>query len=208
MPLHHSAAFHTLPARRRRHGRGVTFLEIMVVVVILGVLMAVSAPTLRGVHERNKLRAASRELAALVRFARQQAVLRGHSTEVRVNAELGKYRLFLDPPEKGRRIRSSRKIERSPMEKTRYLDAKQGKILFLSIDSPTEPAPRSGAARIEFFRNGSASPTRIVIEDEKKRLMTVEIAASTGGVRVSSGEPEERDITAPASETDSLGPSL
>ena len=60
-----------------------TLIEVMIVMVIIGIFTAITFPTLRGVHQRGKLGAGAREFALLARFARQQAILRGKTTELR-----------------------------------------------------------------------------------------------------------------------------
>ena len=190
-----------LPRVPRGSARGVTFLEIMVVLVVLGVLAAVTAPNFTGSHERNKLKAATRELALLAKYARQQAVLRNTRTEIYVDVQEHKYWLDLTPPDMPRRIRSSRRDRRGNMEADHFLDKRQGRIQFLSATSAADEELEPDVSRIQFHRNGSASAATVVIVDQKERQMTVEITGSTGGVRAYKGEPKERDVEPPKIES-------
>jgi len=67
------------PARRR----GFTLLEVMVVVVIIGIMLGVSALSLRGDSHAKLLEREATRLAALLDMASQEAVMRGEQLAVR-----------------------------------------------------------------------------------------------------------------------------
>ena len=56
---------------------GFTLTEIMVVIAIIGVIMAVSAPRIASVRDRTNLRAARDEIASALATARSAAVQKG-----------------------------------------------------------------------------------------------------------------------------------
>jgi len=175
------------PARR-----AVTFLEILVVLLILGMLMALSIPMMKGTYGRNKLTAAAREIASLARFARQQAVLRGSDTQLVLDEEKNEFYLRLNPEKKGRRggSRSSVRDTKESMEERHTLDAERGHIKFVGIETAYEAGRREKERIVEFRRNGSATPATVVVADEMDRVYTIYIAGATGGVRVEAAAPE------------------
>lgn len=190
------------PALGRR--RAVTFMEILVVLVIMSVLMAMMAPTMKGLHNRNRLSAASREITNVLRYARQQAVLRNHATDVLFKLEENTYELVLNPPDTlKRRSYSSRKPKKEDMERKRELDPDKRGITFHSIETGQEKIDRKEGHKIRFLRNGSASASTIVIQFKEKnkekepRLITIQVANSTGAVRVYRGGPQEIEIEIP-----------
>lgn len=68
-----------------RHPRGFTLFEILVILALIGIMLGVIAPRLsqrRGVSARTE----STRLAALLRAARNQAILSGHPFMVRPSA--------------------------------------------------------------------------------------------------------------------------
>jgi prepilin-type N-terminal cleavage/methylation domain-containing protein len=177
----------------RRSRRGVSFLEILVVLLILSMLMAISIPVMKGTFGRNKLAAAAREIAVLARFARQQAVLRGHDTHLVLEEEENRYYLRLTPEKKNRRgSRSSVRAPKENMEETHDLDASRGRIQFVGIATAYETGRREKEKIVEFHRNGSATPATIVVADEMDRVYTIYVTGATGGVRVEVGAPEEK----------------
>jgi type II secretion system protein H len=178
---------------KRRARQGVTFLEILVVLLILGLLMALSVPIMKGTYGRNKLTAAAREMAALARYARQQAVLRGSDTQLVLDEEKNRFYLRLNPEKKGRRgSRSSVRDTKESMEETHDLDAERGRIKFVGIATAYENGRREKEQIVEFRRNGSATPATVVLADEMDRAYTIRISGATGGVRVEAGPPEEK----------------
>jgi prepilin-type N-terminal cleavage/methylation domain-containing protein len=168
--------------------RGVTFLELMIVLAILSVFLVFTFPMMKGTHRRNQLNAATRQFALLAKYARQEAILRGKTTELRVEIQKNSYRLVLDPEKES--ARNSGREDLREIEKTRELDAQRKRIRFSQIESATDPFGHEQIARIKFFSNGSASASTLVIEDLDKRQMTVEIAGASGAVRAYSGPPE------------------
>jgi type IV fimbrial biogenesis protein FimT len=59
-----------------RHAKGFTLMELMIVLVIAGVLLAIAAPGFRTLLERNRLQAASSNLFASLMLARSEALKR------------------------------------------------------------------------------------------------------------------------------------
>lgn len=181
----------------RNSRRAMSFIEIMIVVVILGVLVGVAAPTMKGLHRRNRLAAVVREFAALARYARNQSILIGHTTEIRINEDMNKYRLYLNPPGLDRGVRSSRKQDQTEMEYSRHLDEKRGRITFKSVVSAgnDDERRRSVVSIIRFFRNGSATPATLVIANSEERSVTIQIAGATGAVRINPKPTEKKTET-------------
>ena len=72
-------AVHTrMNARTLR--RGLTLVELLLVIVVMGVVMMITAPKLRGISTNTSLRGASQELTMRLALARQTAIRRGAAT--------------------------------------------------------------------------------------------------------------------------------
>lgn len=61
----------------RRHESGFTIIELAIVVLIFGMLLAFSIPALRGFRERNLLVTTKENIAGQLRLARQTAIATG-----------------------------------------------------------------------------------------------------------------------------------
>ena len=57
--------------------RGLTLVELLLVIVIMGVVMMITAPKLRGIGTSTSLRSASQELTTRLAMTRQVAIRRG-----------------------------------------------------------------------------------------------------------------------------------
>jgi Tfp pilus assembly protein FimT len=177
--------------------RGVTFMEIMIVLLILAVFSVVAIPNMKGFHRQGKLAAAAREFALLARYARQQAVLRNHTTEILIDPEKGVYRFVAEPDEE-KSYRSSRN-EHSEMEQTRSLGGTQkAPIFFKLVQSATDLSDRGGSVRLLFYKNGSASAATVAVANSSGEATTIAIAGSTGAIRTYAGLPREEAVETPA----------
>ncbi|GAB4316872.1 MAG: hypothetical protein Kow0059_09640 [Candidatus Sumerlaeia bacterium] len=172
-----------------------TFLEIMVVITILGIVIAISTPSLRNTYYKMQLHAAARQLGSLCRYARAAAVMREGEVRVLFDVENARYRLKLPPEdqdEEDRSVGRYRRMElerRSTVEQARFLppDVEFQDIL---TDAPDEENPGRWTTGLIFYPNGSATPCFMVLRNRRGRMLTIEVQHSTGAVRIFRGEPE------------------
>lgn len=83
------AAVESAPLRRRpapRWCRGFTLIETMIVVVVVGILAAVAAPTMTDMFRTMRLSAATSALQVSLNLARSEAIKRGSDARVTVAA--------------------------------------------------------------------------------------------------------------------------
>ncbi len=150
------------------HGKGVTLLELMVTLAIVGAVMVLSVPLVTGGTDTARLRATARELGTVLRHARAQAI--AHQRETRVRFDLDR-RLYT-VSETGRTY---------PLHEA--LD-----IRLLSADF-------SGLGRrvgeLRFWPDGSASGGEVVLAAGGGHAYAVVVQWLTG--RVSIQERHERD---------------
>src|SRR3970040_653003 len=74
---------------RSQTSRGITLLEMLVVVALASVLLAVVFPSVGAGLRTLELRSAAQRLAASARYARDQAVHRQRFYELEIDAEAG-----------------------------------------------------------------------------------------------------------------------
>jgi len=70
------------PNRRRAHARGVTLLELMAVVTIIGIFVALGFPAMGGVLQDRQTARAAEEISNLFRIARSRAAATGAAHRV------------------------------------------------------------------------------------------------------------------------------
>lgn len=167
----------------------------MIVIVIIGAMMAVSMPKLKGTFQRGKLEAAARELTAVLRYARHTAVLRGDGCEVRIDPKKGTFQLALIRLKKdGTPIATEKATKKTgayrlPTEVAR-LHTLPGNIYFMLLHTSAPRYTGSGALRILFYPDGSATATTIGLQDEQDRALHIKIYRSTGMTMVDKGKAE------------------
>ncbi len=178
--------------------RGFTFIEIMMVMVIVMLLLAISLPRLQGSWQKARLKRAGRDIAGMLRYARNAAVLRELPCEVRFDPEESLYQFvmldeFQQPIEQKRRRRRRRpedKIDFSvggDVAGVRRLDDVYISAIYTAAPL-TEDTERP---RIIYYADGSATPATIVLQDSKDRAINVEVYRTTGMARVELGVPEK-----------------
>ncbi len=134
---------------RRRQAAGFTIIEMMVVLTILGLAMT-AAPALVSSINGSRLRAASDDLIAGLREARNQAVRTGSSVEVVFDLRQRRYATSYQPGG----------IELPPIVDRVEL-------------SPAGLVDPNGVARFRFQADGSTAPVRIALWNSGGSTMVV-----------------------------------
>ena len=151
----------------RGHGRthaplpaaGFTLLELMVVLVLLGVILAVTAPATGRFLDRLEGRKRERQIMAAVRYARLQAITSGQP-------------VILQPEDDGRILAFA-----GGLEERREIDLAEGQRLVF------EPAS------IVFYPEGMATPATITLTDDfRSRVIVVDLLTGLPAFRVQEEE--------------------
>jgi Tfp pilus assembly protein FimT len=172
--------------------RGMSFIELMTVIVIIMVCLAFAAPQLGNFYRRNHLSASAREIVTLANYARQSAVLTNRSTEIRIYISRNEYRLDLNPDDNKKSYISRRSDEpKTEIEQMRGVGANNHPIYFKTVTCAMTSGRDDNTATIRFYKNGSATPATIVLADKEEHCMTIEIAGATGGARAYMGLPDQ-----------------
>lgn len=178
--------------KNKTHKKGITFIELMIVLVILSTMVVLSAPKMKGFHQNNELNSAARSIASLCRFARAQAVLTETKVEIRFDVEEDKYWLVLTPEDSLDNQVSSwqNKNElKNPLEEVKELPKF---VIFEEIASDAEDFKvKNNIVRVIYYPNGSATNAYIVLKNSRDKMLTIEIPRATGYPEVYKGLPTD-----------------
>ena len=174
--------------RRLSHSRGMTLLEIMVVMTIITIMVGVSFPMMRNVNEKNKLRSTAREIVALMKYARAESVMGERRTEIYLDLDKRQYWLDL-------RIPDEKTGEYNPRAKKTQLELKRDlneNIWFDEVSTYETSVVKGKLIAIDFYPDGSATPVLLTLTNRKGAKRTVELMKSTGLTEVTAGTIEEK----------------
>lgn len=144
--------------------KGFTLLELMVTLVIIATLVGLVAPRLGGALAPIMLASEGRKVAALLRHARSQAVLRNQDAEVRLGGE---------PP--GLSLDAGAVPYRPPQ--SIQLELRGGKVTAAEAAATAE-------ATIRFYAAGGSSGGAVILSLEDGRQTAVNVDWLSGRVRV------------------------
>ena len=132
--------------RRKRSGFTFTLLEMVLVLLVMTLLMAVAAPSLRGWSRGSKLRDAAEGVLITTRYARSQAISTAAVHRLEIDRTQGTYRV-------------------TKIEGTEFVpvDGSFGQPALLSSDFRIDVAriDANASGVIEFFPNGRVTPARV-----------------------------------------------
>ena len=156
------------PAAGGGRKRGFTLLELLVVLLIVGLLVALVPPLFSGAVPGAKLKAAVRDLAVTLRLARNQSITRDVETRVYLNLKSPAYAIGKQVP----------------------------RALPAGVELKVAPAARQSAVEttqhvVRFFSDGSSSGTLIKLSSGK-RSYDLHVGWLTG--RVTIIEDAEADV--------------
>jgi type II secretion system protein H len=187
----------------RRTARAFTFLEVMTVMIIIGIVAAVIAPAMRGPIENTALRSAAREVASAAALARQRAITENDRVSLRFDLEKRTWRIASDAdgedkPRRRRRGSAATSSEDQPRTFPRGVAI--GRYI---VDGEEQPigTRREDGIEISFFPDGTTAGGAIELKNRREKRFTVEIAEGTGRIRAYAGKwvsPDEPDAAASA----------
>lgn len=176
---------------RNARRRAFTFIEIMFVVVILGLLVAVVAPRMGGGAQTSALRTTSRDIARLAAFARQYAVSTQSEVKMTILPEKGQWYIALPHDEKDlRRTRAARRGEHVALTDEEDIHTLEQKLAFAELLRDGEKS-EDEEFEIVFYPQGSSTGGTIVLQTPGGRKMSVHIERATGLASAIEGEPKD-----------------
>jgi len=176
---------------RAHDTRGMTMLEILTVVTVLAVLLGLSFPMMRSMNDSNKLRATAREIIALMKYARAESVMGQRMTEVFVDLEKRQFWLDLREPDPKTGVYKTGG-KKSQMEHKRTLN---DDIWFDEANANEANLVRDKMVVVDFFPDGTASPTFLTLTNNRGSKTTIEVVKSTGLTEVTAGSIADKRAT-------------
>ena len=174
-------AFRSRTTRNPR--RAMTLLEILVVMTVMAILMAIAFPSMRGMNDHNKLRATAREIEALTKYARNEAVFGERRTQIFLDVAKREYWLDLRTPDpKTGEYRTGKNKNQFEQRRTLNKD-----IWFDEVTTLDRNVIRDKVIALDFFPDGTASPAMITLMNKAQKRMTVELLKGSGMAEVTPG---------------------
>ncbi len=182
------------PHPAHRTSWGFSLLELTVVIFILILAGALVAPGFSRSFGQLRLKAATRDLAALFRFARTQAVSSQGVLEVVLDRHTNTY--WLQGPDWiiGRPSRSDQGAAEQNLEQPRQAQMTQARmrplpagVTLKSVVLDTGPIREDERGSIAFYPQGSSTGGEVVVSDEKGRGYKIVVDPSVGLVRIEAG---------------------
>jgi prepilin-type N-terminal cleavage/methylation domain-containing protein len=169
------------PKSTIRNGRGFTLIELTVVMVILGVMLALVVPKLGELGEAN-LKRSARHLTGMIRFLRDEAQAKKTEYRLRFDIPAGRYwaEFYSRSGEIGewKQLQSEMGTEGSLSGQTSFLSVKAG-------SHPDEPY-------IQFTPYGWVEKSFIYLKDGADRPFTLIVKPLTGDTELREGYVEEK----------------
>jgi general secretion pathway protein H len=143
--------------------QGFTLLELLLVLALMSLVLGLVVPSMYRNWQREKDRAAVRQLSAILRLARSTAV-----------TQRQRVRLFVD-------INAGRYLLENPRQ--------VGEVAGMSITDPhlVWPGPDRRRGYIAFYGDGSSSGGHLVLVGPTGRRHVIEVEIITGKVTVKTG---------------------
>jgi general secretion pathway protein H len=150
--------------------RGFTLLELLIVLVIIGIGAAFIAPTVARSLTNLKLKTATKQLAAVLRYARSKAVSSKNTTQVIIDIDNARYSAEISQ-------------DKSSTENTGTSAAFPSSVRFKQVKLGEE-IHESGLVQLLFYPKGNTSGGEIILENDRYRQYRITIDNLTGKVKI------------------------
>lgn len=158
--------------RRRLSPEGFTLLELLIVIAIIGITLGYVGPKLYGGFSTSGMDKATRDITAMLQYARSQAVTQHEDYLVRFDlaeAELGVYA----KPKTSGLTPEMLKVRKLP-----------DGIRIKSIKSPYQPTRQEGLVELAVTADGLVEQGVIYLENSLGTVFTLEVKPFSGYLRV------------------------
>ena len=156
-----------------RDSKGYTFIELTVVVVLIGLMMALTVPRFRYALLTDDLKAATRKLVAMIKGIRSEAIREQKGLVLNFDLESNRFWLESEAMSEEERLDSQEKASALP-EGVRFLD----------IWLKGEGKKQGGETAIRFHKKGYVQPSAIHLSSEDGRELTLVLSPFLGRVQV------------------------
>ena len=146
-----------------RSGRGFTLLEIMVVLIIVGLMVALVPPLFSGAVSGTKVKGSARDLVVALRETRSKAIIHNNEQLVHLDLETPRYRI------------GNGKIQPLP----------DNVVIAVETITGTEVDPRAQHT-LRFFPDGSSSGELLTLSGGG-RVYHLQLNWLTGGITITEG---------------------
>jgi prepilin-type N-terminal cleavage/methylation domain-containing protein len=156
-----------------RDAKGYTFIELTVVVVLIGLMMAVTMPRFRYTLLTDDLKTATRKLVGIIKSIRSEAIRDQKGLFLHFDLEANRFWL-----------------ETADMEETERLTAREkapvlpAGIRFVDVWLKGEGKKVGGETAIRFYKQGYVQPAAIHLASEDGREWTLVLSPFLGRVEV------------------------
>ena len=147
---------------------GFTFIELMLVTAIIGILAGLSIPLFRRTFSDIQLTTSSQGIVSLARYARQRAII--ERSHYRLNLDVDKNRYWLN------RLKLSSKEDREFED----VEGKFGKVYFL----PREITIFSKSPHISFYPDDSSDKVNISLTNVNGKTNKLTTKGPRGSVKI------------------------
>ncbi|MFH1753706.1 MAG: hypothetical protein ABH875_05935 [Candidatus Omnitrophota bacterium] len=160
----------TLLIGRRPSNKGFTLIELILLTIIIAALVAVSTPQFRSTFATLKLKESSYNLAKLINFVQERAIVEGVQYKLMLDTSEGRYYFlrFDDTKGEGAFVRPEDRL---------------GKIFTL----PKGMALKSDKNEIHFYPDGRSQEAVITLTSDKRRV-EMRVKGRLGYVEIPGGK--------------------
>jgi Tfp pilus assembly protein FimT len=145
-------------------------MELILVMLVISVVLALSAPSLRGFFASRQTADAAMTMMSLTKYARSQAVAQGRRYRLNIDAASGTYWLA---------VQQGGAFVDLNSEMGRRFQLPEGATVSLRLD-----APGSDAAYVQFYPNGRSDTATIEIRGRQGDVFLVTAPAAIEPFRV------------------------
>jgi type II secretion system protein H len=165
--------------RHRRHPRGFTLLELVLVMIILCIALAAAAPSLTGWGRASKVRDAGDQFLAVTRWARTQALADSQVYRLNVDSKTGTYWVT---------VQDGQRFVPPGSEFGRVFSIPDGFAIAMTTWQQEQQQPLSS---VDFLPTGRTEPARVRIGRDDANAVDIECPSPAEGFRLAGEAGQE-----------------